>query len=669
MRVLHRLLPLLVVASAAGCLSPHQFTWSNSDSDASATDADSRGADSGTDIGATEVPGSDLVLADADARFPADAEHEAKDASPEIADASTDPGDAPSDAKDAAADAPKELPDLPDLLDLTADPTDAADATDAADLTDVAAPPDVLPDGGDVLPETVDLAGQDACIADCTGKECGDDGCGGTCGSCEAVAGCIEGSCQKLPALVWAKCFGPEGKVELGDMSVDPSGNVHLVGYFETESLDFGNGPLLSHGSDDLFVAKLDTVGGLVWASSFGGTSFDVGQAVTVDDAGNVIVAGYFNSVDLDTGTGPLTNKGGGGDVFVFRIAPSGGLLWSKPFGSGTQDVVAGVATGEGGTIFLVGSFGVFGGPPPLDFGGGPLAQKGERDTFVVALTAQGQHAWSKSFGGNQDDPPYRVVMSGGALFLSGTSYSDSVDFGGGPIPSASGEIFLAKLSEAGEHIWSHRYGGNGGGADPFALAVDTWGRASMAGRFHSGPLELGQSVWTPSDNDVFLMAVDGSGEPRWSEAFGTTSNDGCFGLAGDGAGNLVLTGFTFSPSGEIDLGGGIVKGQSFAAAYADGGAHLWSKGFGGSHGKRVGLDGVGNVYVATDGGTNNFGGFLKPGFQQGQVCLAKFAQYPVPCVPSCAGKQCGPDACGGNCGNCVQNEACSPSGQCEAGK
>ena len=153
MRFLRQYVLILATTLAAGCLSPAQFKWSSSDADASAPDADSRGADSGTDIGATEVPGSDPVLADADARFPADAAHETKDASADVADASTDPGDAPPDAQDAATDAPKDLPGLPDL------PDAAADLSDAADITDAAVPPDVLPDGGDVLPETVDLAG------------------------------------------------------------------------------------------------------------------------------------------------------------------------------------------------------------------------------------------------------------------------------------------------------------------------------------------------------------------------------------------------------------------------------------------------------------------------------------------------------------------------------
>jgi hypothetical protein len=34
-------------------------------------------------------------------------------------------------------------------------------------------------------------------------------------------------------------------------------------------------------------------------------------------------------------------------------------------------------------------------------------------------------------------------------------------------------------------------------------------------------------------------------------------------------------------------------------------------------------------------------------------------------CEPQCAGKQCGPDGCGGSCGSCTPPDSCDPSGQC----
>jgi hypothetical protein len=40
------------------------------------------------------------------------------------------------------------------------------------------------------------------CVPDCTGKTCGDDGCGGSCGACEGETECVEGNCTNTTTCV-----------------------------------------------------------------------------------------------------------------------------------------------------------------------------------------------------------------------------------------------------------------------------------------------------------------------------------------------------------------------------------------------------------------------------------------------------------------------------------
>ncbi len=37
-------------------------------------------------------------------------------------------------------------------------------------------------------------------------------------------------------------------------------------------------------------------------------------------------------------------------------------------------------------------------------------------------------------------------------------------------------------------------------------------------------------------------------------------------------------------------------------------------------------------------------------------------------CTPQCAGRQCGPDGCGGDCGVCAAGQTCSADGLCAGG-
>ena len=46
-------------------------------------------------------------------------------------------------------------------------------------------------------------AGCDWCVADCAGKSCGDDGCGGSCGSCDSGQWCDGGQCAAGPPPSW----------------------------------------------------------------------------------------------------------------------------------------------------------------------------------------------------------------------------------------------------------------------------------------------------------------------------------------------------------------------------------------------------------------------------------------------------------------------------------
>ncbi len=70
----------------------------------------------------------------------------------------------------------------------------------------------------------------------------------------------------------------------------------------------------------------------------------------------------------------------------------------------------------------------------------------------------------------------------------------------------------------------------------------------------------------------------------------------------------------------------------------------------------------------------NTCGWSASAGFYDcGQVGEDPSGAHPIacsggPCIPSCGGKQCGDDGCGGSCGTCPAGYVCNPSGICEVG-
>jgi hypothetical protein len=126
----------------------------------------------------------------------------------------------------------------------------------------------------------------------------------------------------------WGHTYGNAANQTGYAIASDSSGDIVLTGGF-SGSIDFGGGALQSAGQDDVFVAKLDTLGDHVWSKSFGDPMQQDGRVITVDVMANVIAAGTFLGT-LDFGNGPLafsapTDAGVGtvfDAMFLAKLAP-----------------------------------------------------------------------------------------------------------------------------------------------------------------------------------------------------------------------------------------------------------------------------------------------------------------------------------------------------------
>jgi hypothetical protein len=79
------------------------------------------------------------------------------------------------------------------------------------------------------------------------------------------------------------------------------------VSFFGTSDFDPGTGIFSLTGTDakDIFYAKYNSNGGLLWADRVGGIGDQTGLGITADNAGNVYATGYFQgTIDFDPGAG-----------------------------------------------------------------------------------------------------------------------------------------------------------------------------------------------------------------------------------------------------------------------------------------------------------------------------------------------------------------------------
>ncbi len=154
---------------------------------------------------------------------------------------------------------------------------------------------------------------------------------------------------------LWSSRFGNAFNDVAGGVTIDPAGNITMVGSFD-KSASFGDGDEhTSLGESDIFVARFTPSGKLEWAHTYGADREDIANGVGSDAAGNTVTTGWFQGT-VDFGKGPLTSKGNK-DVFALKLDAKGGVVWAQSFGDKDHDQGRTIAVDDKGVAFLGGIF------------------------------------------------------------------------------------------------------------------------------------------------------------------------------------------------------------------------------------------------------------------------------------------------------------------------
>jgi hypothetical protein len=298
--------------------------------------------------------------------------------------------------------------------------------------------------------------------------------------------------------FLWAKSFGGTSQDEGLSITVDASGNVYTTGWF-SGTVDFdpgaGTNNHTSQGSRDVFIQKLDPSGNFLWAKSFGGTSDDYGNSITVDASGNVYTTGWFSGTgDFNPGAGTnnLTSQGSN-DVFIQKLDPSGNFLWAKSFGGTSSNYGLSITVDASGNVYTTGKFS---GTVDFDPGAGTnnLSSQGSNDVFIQKLDPSGYFLWAKSFGGTSIDVAYSIALDASGNVYTTGDFKGTVDFDPGAgtnnlssqvnnLNSQSVDVFIQKLDPSGNFLWAKSFGGN---LDDYgwSITVDASGNVYTTGSF-----------------------------------------------------------------------------------------------------------------------------------------------------------------------------------------
>lgn len=156
-----------------------------------------------------------------------------------------------------------------------------------------------------------------------------------------------DGFIAKLTAngdFVWAKSLNGATNeynrfMTSRTIDVDNMGNVITGGYF-SGTFDFDPGSAVNYigiaGGYDSYILKLTGNGDFVWVKTIGGTGFDTGNDLVVDNDNNIYMAGSFSeTVDYDPGPGDHTvTSGYYGSSAIIKLTPGGDFVYAALFES-----------------------------------------------------------------------------------------------------------------------------------------------------------------------------------------------------------------------------------------------------------------------------------------------------------------------------------------------
>ena len=368
--------------------------------------------------------------------------------------------------------------------------------------------------------------------------------------------------------FVWAKSMGGTSSDVGNSISIDSNGDVYATGYFnDTADFDPGAGTsnLVSAGSNDIFILKLDSDGDFVWAKSMGGTSTDVGNFLSIDSDDNIYTTGYFqDTVDFDPGAGTSNLVSGGlQDVFILKLDLDGELVWAKSIGGTGIDIAQSLYIDSDDDIYTVGRF-----ASTVDFDPGAgtsnLASVGGLDVFILKLDTDGEFVLAKAMGGAGNDIGNSIsIGSDGGIYTAG-QFTGTADFDPGAgtsnlVSAGSTDIFISKLDTDGDFVWAKSVGGTGGDTGT-SLGTDSSGNVYTTGGF-SATVDFDPGAGTSNlvsagTTDIFILKLDSGGDFVWVKSMGGTGDDYGNFLKSDSSGNIYINGY-FSATVDFDPGAG----------------------------------------------------------------------------------------------------------------
>lgn len=345
--------------------------------------------------------------------------------------------------------------------------------------------------------------------------------------------------------FMWAVKGGGPGSDRGLSVKTDAAGNSVITGYYYNTAT-FGTQNITASGLQDIFIAKYDNTGTLLWVKTAGGTSSDIGNAVTLDNNGNVIVTGEFSGT-AQFGTTTLISQNGSVDVFTTKLDANGNFLWAKKGSAPQIDRGIDLGCDASGNIYVTGQF-----TDTITF---DVTHNNNmfNAIFLIKYNPSGAEQWFRVIGGGSQNVANALVVDGNNNIILAGDFLGPITFFACPgnvtlTNTYPRRIFVASYNTSGNLNWKEADGSNDV-VNARNVSVDANNDVFITGnfkcKFNEYADQYGQGIFnTVGFFDVFVSKYSGStGAWQWARQLGGKKDDSGNGITNTQTGVPVICG------------------------------------------------------------------------------------------------------------------------------
>lgn len=307
------------------------------------------------------------------------------------------------------------------------------------------------------------------------------------------------------------------GNAQIDAVAFDNNYNAIISGIFEG-NVDLGDYSLTSQAVLDVFLAKLDVNGNVVWAKRSGGEENEYLGIVSLDDDDNIYLTGEYTSRNISFANDTtFTLSDTEGDVFLSKYSSDGNFQWVKVYGGSADNArfytfPTAIKSDSLGNTYITGWHG-----NGVDFSDTTLyidSNAADYSKFISKFNSKGEMEWIRSiqegflYGWNYCEID---IDNEGSVYVMGSNRSDISFQSDAQFSVNENDLYFAKYSTDGDLVWAKSVPGEHYNVPiPRGMAVVSKDYLKVAGYF-DGSLAFGQDTVYASAYNTYVATLYGT--------------------------------------------------------------------------------------------------------------------------------------------------------------